>query len=97
MLDGYRRELSVVSDSTGEQVVLNLERSGGTLAIKSDPPGATILVDGRERAERTPALLSLPAGAHRLEVVKEGFAKYTEVVTVKDSVITNVNVNWPSR
>lgn len=96
-LDGYRRALSVISNSTGDEVFISLERSGGTLAVRSDPPGATILVDGRERAEKTPALLSLPAGPHRLEVVKEGFAKYTEVVTVKDSVITNVNVNWPDR
>jgi len=74
-----------------------LEKSVGTLAVKSTPAGATIVVDGSEQTNKTPAILQLPIGHHRLQLTKEGFAPYSEDVDVKDSVITNVDVNWGSR
>lgn len=48
-----------------------------TLSVKSDPPGATILIDGRA-AGRTPAEnLALRAGAVRLELTLEGYQALT--------------------
>jgi hypothetical protein len=40
----------------------------GTLVVESKPPGAEVLVNGATRG-RTPLQLSLPPGAHRLELV----------------------------
>jgi eukaryotic-like serine/threonine-protein kinase len=39
----------------------------GTVAIETSPPGASVLVDGRERG-RTPLTLPLPAGTHAVTV-----------------------------
>jgi hypothetical protein len=73
-----------------------MERSTGTLAVRSTPPGATIILNGEERSERTPAVLQLPVGHYKLEVVREG-QRDVEEVDIKDSVITNVDVNFPGR
>jgi serine/threonine protein kinase len=96
-LDGYRKALRVVEAPKEDELVVTLEKSMGTLAVKSTPPGATISVDGAEQPKKTPAILQLPVGHYRLQLSKEGFANYSEEVDVKDAVITNVDVNWGSR
>ena len=95
-LDGYRRAMRIV-ETNDDELVLTLEKSMGTLAVKSTPAGATISVDGTEQPKQTPAILQLPVGHHRLQISKEGFANYAEEVDVKDSVITNVDVNWGAK
>ncbi len=47
--------------------------AGASLAITSSPPGATILVAGRERGH-TPATLALPPGEHRVTLRLAGRA-----------------------
>ena len=96
-LDGYRRALRVIDASNDDNVAVTLEKSMGTLAVKSTPAGATILVDGAEQPKKTPAILQLPVGRHHLQLSKEGVSNYSEDVDVKDSVITNVDVNWSER
>jgi hypothetical protein len=71
-----------------------MEQTTGTLMVRSDPAGANIVVDGQTRQEKTPAMLTLPVGRHRVEIVKEGFKRDVEEVQIKDSVITNIDVNW---
>ncbi|HEX7485943.1 MAG TPA: PEGA domain-containing protein [Vicinamibacterales bacterium] len=46
----------------------------GSVTVESDPPGATITVDGRVRGH-TPAELTLRAGEHLLEIQSGGSAK----------------------
>jgi serine/threonine protein kinase len=96
-LDGFRKALRVVETPKDEEVVITLEKSVGTLAVKSSPPGATISVNGTEQPNKTPAILQLPVGHYRLQLSKEGFSNYAEEVEVKDAVITNVDVNWTGR
>jgi serine/threonine-protein kinase len=54
----------------------------GVIAIASDPPGATIVVNGEVRPETTPATLGrLPIGApYVLRVTKDGFEPATQTV-----------------
>lgn len=42
------------------------------LDLQTDPPGAQVTVDGEAVARRTPAILYLSPGPHRLELVKDG-------------------------
>src|SRR5207302_10879053 len=44
----------------------------GPLQLRSDPPGATVLVDGRPRG-RTPMTLGVPPGPQTILLQKEGF------------------------
>jgi serine/threonine-protein kinase len=95
-LPAHRRALRIIEAPRDSEIFLHMERSTGTLAVRSTPPGATIVLNGQERAERTPAVLNLPVGQYKLEVVREG-QRDVEEVTVKDGVITNVDVNFPGR
>src|SRR5688572_25743671 len=44
----------------------------GGLSLVSDPPGAIVYVDGKARGTTPVDLSGLPAGDHRVKVVKEG-------------------------
>ena len=48
----------------------------GTLLIESDPPGATVYVDGAEQGE-TPVKLPASADRHSIAIVKAGHALHT--------------------
>ncbi len=96
-LIGYRRALRIFEVPKESEVVMNLERTTGTVFIRSEPAGASISINGESRTEKTPATLTLPTGSYRIEVSKPGFQNYVESIDVKDAVMTNLDVNWPSR
>ena len=75
-------------------VNVSLLRAEGTLMIRSNPAGATILVDDQPRTEKTPATLTLPAGRHKITLRREGLPDYNETIEIKDQVLTNASVNW---
>ena len=93
-LEGHRKALRIMEFPRDTEVYLPLERTSGTLAVRSTPPGADIILNGQPRGEKTPAVLHLPPGHYKLEVSKEGMAKDVDDVEVKDSGITNVDVNF---
>jgi serine/threonine-protein kinase len=94
--EGYRRTLKIFDIPQENEIFLNLDRTTGTLAIRTDPPGAAIYINGRLRSELTPAVLALPTGVYTVELVKDG-ARQSHQVVVRDSVITNVAVNFEAR
>jgi len=79
-----RRRIEAVR---GEQVVVELALAPivGTLRIATTPPGATVEVDGAATPSVTPAELSLPAGAHRVRLRREGYLDVLRDVTVSES------------
>ena len=93
-LPGYRTTTRIVSLPQESTVRVTLLRTEGTLAIRSSPPGAAIYIDGQARAERTPAMLTLPAGRHKITLKRDGAPDYEESIEIKDQVMTNMNVNW---
>jgi serine/threonine-protein kinase len=90
--EGFRRTLRIFQTPADTDLFLNLDRSTGTVVVRSEPPGATIVIDGQQRTERTPAMLTLPVGTHMLEVVGSG-RRESHQVTVRDASITNVAVS----
>jgi hypothetical protein len=94
--EGYRRTLRILEPATQGEVFLNLDRTTGTLAIRSEPRGASIYVDGQLRPEKTPAVLALATGSHSIELVHNESREKHEVV-VQDSVITNLTVDLSTR
>ena len=93
-LNGYRPTVRIVNLPQESTVNVSLLRAEGTLMIRSTPPGAVIFVDDKPRAEKTPALFTLPAGKHKITLRREGSSDYSETIEIKDQVITNINVNW---
>ncbi len=90
---GYREVQRVFTLPSDPGLIVNLEPQMGTLSLVSTPPGLTIVVDGQEQTRKTPASLSLPAGPHRIQIVKGG-DKQEFVVDVRDGVFTQRNVDW---
>ncbi len=70
------------------------EIASASLAITSAPPGATILIAGRERG-RTPATLALPPGEHRVTLRLAGRADTTYAVRLAaDQTTTLAGILW---
>lgn len=68
----------------------------GTLAVRVQPEGAEVFIDGESwdgpaGAERL--VVEVPAGEHRVEVRKEGFAAYSSSVRVRGGETTALNVS----
>jgi hypothetical protein len=64
----------------------------GSLSVASDPAGAAVYVDG-EFAGRTPlSTVKVPAGDHRVRVVKAGYLENGRVVNVGAGSARNVDV-----
>ena len=96
-LAGYRPALRIFELPRDADMTVAMEATTGTVMVKSEPSGGTIMIDGQTRPEKTPALIKLPAGSHKLEVSREGYRNYVEVLEIKDSVITNIDVNWAAK
>lgn len=67
------------ADETRRSFVLTalarLEPRLARVRVDSDPPGATVYVDGRDHGAygTTPRVLALPAGSHRVQLEREGY------------------------
>jgi hypothetical protein len=71
----------------------------GTLAVRVQPAGASILVDG-ERWEGSDTsgerlVIQLSQGQHRVQVQREGYQPYTTQVDVRTGETTTLNVSLP--
>jgi serine/threonine-protein kinase len=93
-LDGHRTQSRILQIPSDKELVIVLDRSRGTLLVRSIPPGAAILLNGEERKEKTPAMLTLPIGKYKLQLVKEGFRREDRDIEIKDGAVTNLDVVW---
>ncbi len=90
---GYVTETRIVillSNET-QRITVVLRAASGILKVSSIPAGAQIVVDGARRPQVTPATLRLPAGSHRIQFKKEGFAEVEQVVEIEDNSIITLN------
>ncbi len=94
MLDGYRNQSRILLVPEETSVAMVLEQALGTLRVVTTPPGATVVIDGAERTEKSPTSITLPAGRHKLEVLRQGFAKQEQEITIKDRVTTLIEFSW---
>ena len=63
-----------------------LKKSPSMLSVDSDPPGATVLVDGKKPASGTgvtPTAVEVPPGKHAVRVEKSGVGAYDQEVEAR--------------
>jgi hypothetical protein len=86
-MSGYQIEHRYVTVGSAplELPPIVLHATGGTLMLSSDPPGATVLVDGRRIDQLTPATISLPLGTYSVTLEKDG-RKATTKVEVRNGI-----------
>ena len=63
----------------------------GVLDIRTDPPGALVAINGRNRNKVTPLHSLFPAGDWQLTLTLEGYKPVTRTVHVDDRKVTNIN------
>ena len=74
-----------------------LDANTGTVYLDSTPSGAAIRVDGKDVSAKTPTTLTLPAGRHKLEFSKDGFASQQHDVDVSDGAISKLSIRWSEK
>lgn len=72
------------------------EAGFGSLAIRAQPPDATVFIDGTEwrgaADDDGEVLVQVPAGRHRVELRRNGYGPYSTEVDVRAGVTTPLNV-----
>ena len=66
--------------------------AAGALSIDSDPPGATVYVDGRFAGQTPVSVTKLAIGDHRVRVVKDGYLENGRMVSVSAKQGSHVQV-----
>ncbi|KQC04222.1 MAG: hypothetical protein APR53_00130 [Methanoculleus sp. SDB] len=93
--EGYRIPDEVVIEVENGKtatVHFDLEPLTGSLGVTSDPDGASIVIDGIERAEKTDALLdNIPVGTHIVLVRKAGYISAEERVEVAEDETVEIS------
>src|SRR5687767_10845965 len=62
----------------------------GSLLVESEPPGASVFVDGRLAGETPLTLSDIAAGLHRVRVVRLGHLENSRLVTIKPGARTTL-------
>ena len=62
----------------------------GSLSVNSNPSGATVLIDGKERGTTPVEVSNLSLGKHQLKVQMQGYEDLTQNVTVKEGVTSEL-------
>jgi hypothetical protein len=92
-LAGYRPYPRVFSVPQDGDIFLRLSKVSGTLSITSQPPGATIEVDGTLQSKRTPAMFNLAPGMYHIKVARSGaFVEFD--VQLRDGEFINKGVDF---
>ncbi len=81
---GYAAESRNVAVHAGGQAALavSLNQLAAVASIASDPPGASIIIDGRDTGKTTPAKLQVGQGSHSLALRKAGYLETSASLTL---------------
>ena len=68
-------------------------RAAGWLLVRSEPPGATVTVDGVDRGRTPLALSDMPFDVYRVEVSREGFrSAATQVALTSAATVASIQI-----
>jgi serine/threonine protein kinase len=90
---GYREAQRVFSLPDEPGLIVNLDTANGTLSLVTNPANLTVFIDGQEQARKTPSNFVLPAGDHRVQVIRGG-EKQEFTVAIRDGVVSQKNIDW---
>jgi serine/threonine protein kinase len=90
---GYRDQHRIIEVPRDAGLIVDLARQVGSLSLITNPPGLTVIVDGKEQAQKTPANLSLSVGAHHVQVMK-GEEKQEFTIDIRDGLLSSKFIEW---
>jgi hypothetical protein len=85
---GYENEYRDlhVADTALDVPPITLRRPSGTLMLTTNPPGASVRVDGKLIKDITPAQITLAPGSYLITVEKDGRSR-SQRVDMQESLI----------
>ncbi len=92
-LPGYRDAHRIVEVPRDAGLIVDLARQMGSLSLITNPPGLTVIVDGKEQPQKTPANLTLSVGAHHVQVMK-GSEKQEFTIDIHDGLLSSKFIEW---
>jgi len=83
-LDGYQPATRRVDVVAGKRASLNaaLVATSGFVSVTTNPPGASISVDGKPTGAFTPAKIKVDPGQHKISVHKPGYHEQTMSLSI---------------
>ena len=93
-LDKYETTNKIFNLPADSKLNVNLRRQTGTVAVSSSPAGALIVVDGIEFPEKTPTMLTLPVGKHKVTVSLAGRGEKSREFNIDDGAQLDYSVNF---
>ena len=78
----YVTDLEIEGAGARQELHAQLRPAWGTLRITTNPPGARVSIDGKERGT-APAALEVMSGVRRVEVAAPGLKTWTSTVIIK--------------
>jgi len=91
--EGYRPYPRVFNVPQEREFFLQLTKVSGTLSLTSNPPGATIEINGEMQSKRTPAIFNFVPGTYKVRVARNG-ASLDFDVQLKDGEFVNKRVDF---
>ncbi len=64
----------------------------GSAQIRTEPPGADVLIDGQPRGRTPLSVADLTVGAHRIEISLDGFVQEQRVITIAAGAPSEIDV-----
>jgi serine/threonine protein kinase len=94
-LPGYQTEHREIDSSGGPQDMppITMRLVVGTLMLSSDPPGASISIDGKLQDKVTPAQLNLPPGSYNIALSKDGKTE-SRVVQIQNGSMKAMKIDF---
>jgi serine/threonine protein kinase len=92
-LAGYRDEHRIIEVPRDVGLIVGMVKQMGSLSLITNPPGLTVVVDGKEQAQKTPAKLTLGVGSHHVQVMK-GSDKQEFTVDIRDGLLSSKFIEW---
>ncbi len=94
-LDKYQTWSENVDVAPGKEMILKpvLRAKPGSISIKSTPPDAMILIDGKEVGTTPETINDIESGAHVVELMVEGYEVWSEKIEVtadKELYLTSI-------
>ncbi len=82
--EGYTSWKSTININKGKNKKINvvLQKSTGSLCIKSNPSNADVLIDGNEIGITPVTKTDLKLGTHNVEVIKDGYEDWGEIAEI---------------
>ena len=93
----HRERLTVVAGSPQALPTIRLQPAAGVLRVRTDPPGASITVDGNFRGGSPATVEVSPDRAHRVVVSRAGYESQERTVTLGRGAEQSLNIRLEPR